>query len=209
MTPRIDKNALRNEDQTCERVLRMERWLQDWLEIPSNLEKIPIHEGCHLFYFRQIHKNAQFVPPCIRYSDSGEIVPIKAAVDTKGINKKCDEPRLAIFGKAAVCGGVIELARELDQGKSVEQILKDLKNIGDVDDRKDFKTLCADINAASPDLKTIDSAILWTDSQIAVAIDLFNPTVRKEIDASVAQVKAELFASIFPTPENPSSTLYL
>jgi hypothetical protein len=180
----------------------MEKWLQGRLCEPGKIDKLSMHEGCHLFYFRQIHATAKYVPPCIRYSDSGQPEPIESAVDVKGIGRKCDEFRLSIFAKAAVSGGVIEVAQRLKVGESAETILKNSNEIGDHDDRDDFKKTCEEIRAASPDLKPFDSEVLWDTSRIGVAIDLNDPVVRLMIDAHIDQVRGELTASIYPTPES-------
>jgi hypothetical protein len=123
--------------------------------MPGSLEKIYLHEGSHLYYFRKIHPPARFVPPCIWYDkNTGRYFPVKAAVDTEGVGKRCDEARLLAFAKAAVSGGIMLAVQNLQNGVPAELILNEL---GDNDDQRDFKNLCEEIRKASPQLVAFDS----------------------------------------------------
>jgi hypothetical protein len=163
---------------------------------PGALEKIYFHEGCHLYYFREIHASAKFVPPCIWYDKkTGQYAPIIGAVDTEGIQKRCDNERLLGFAKAAVSGGVMLAVCNLKSGVPKALILRGL---GDRADQDDFKILCEEIRKLSPELPDFDSDAAWYDAKTTIAPDFFNPSIRAQIDATVAEVKTDLFAAIYP-----------
>jgi len=174
----------------------MVEYLQEFLVQPGSLEKIYLHEGSHLYYFRKIHPPAKFVPPCIWYDEkTGRYFPVKAAVDTEGIGKQCDEARLLAFAKAAVSGGIMLAVQNFQNGLPAELILK---NLGDTDDQNDFKNLCKEIRSVSPQLPEFESDDLWLDAKIKIAPDFFDPLIRQQIDTVVAEVKTKLLAGIYP-----------
>jgi len=194
--PKIDKSRLPDYLQNSPDVSEMVEYLQEFLVQPGSLEKIYLHEGSHLFFFRKIHPPARFVPPCIWYDKkTGRYFPLVAAVDTEGAGKKCDEARLLAFAKAAVSGGIMLAVQNLRSGVSADLILK---NLGDSDDQNNFTNLCQEIRNVSPLLLKFDSDELWHDAKTKIAPDFFNPLVRPQIDAVVTEVKAELLAAIYP-----------
>jgi hypothetical protein len=174
----------------------MVEYLQEFLMQPDSLEQIYFHEGSHLYYFRKIHPTTKFVPPCIwYYKETGQYGPVKGAVDTEGFETQCDEARLLAFAKSAVSGGVMLAVRNLHSGIREDYVLKGIR---DDEDQDDFRKSCEAIRKASPQLPKFDSDALWHDAKIKVAPDFFDPLIRLEIDAEVAEVKAELLAAIYP-----------
>jgi hypothetical protein len=194
--PKIDKSKLPEHLQNSLSVSEMVEYLQEFLVQPGSLEQIYFHEGSHLYYFRKIHPTAKFVPPCIwYYKETGQYRPIKNAVDTEGFGTQCDEKRLLAFAKAAVSGGVMLAVRNLQSGVPADLILTGL---GDDDDRDDFRESCQEIRKTSPQLSEFRSDDLWHDAKIKIAPDFFDPLIRPQIDAVVAEVKYELLAAIYP-----------
>ena len=201
--PRIDKSSLIQEAWNMRQVLHVERLLQDWLMQPGNFDKTCVHEGAHLYYIRQIYPDAKIHPPYIVYNGSeGRFVPIDAGIDIRGINKSCDRSRLLTFVKGLQAGGIMEIAHQLDQSptKSHAEIVD---GIGDSDDRKNYAEHCAQIRAASPGLEFNDKEI-WDEAEKAVVADIFDPSIRAEIDTVILEVRQFLQAALYP--DSPAAT---
>jgi len=194
--PRIDKSRLPKDLQNSPRVSEMVEYLQDFLVQPGSHERIYFHEGSHLYYFRKIHPTAKFVPPSIWYDKkTGHYGPVKGAVNTDDFGTECDEARLLAFAKAAVSGGIMLAVRNVQSGTPKDLVLKEL---GDNKDLDDFKKSCEAIRKASPQLPEFDCDDLWHKAKIQIAPDFFDPLIRPQIDAVVAEVKTELLAAIYP-----------
>src|SRR5262249_49489379 len=152
-----------------------------------------VHEGAHLHYVRQIHPDAKILPPQVIYHKNA-FRGIVAAIDTRGIDKKCDLARLLTFVKGLVAGGVVEAGHEYLKSpeKNIEEIVA---NVGDDDDRKNYPIHCAEIRAASPGL-VFDSQKVREDAILSVAKDLMNPDTKAKMDATIEEVKNSLLAAL-------------
>jgi hypothetical protein len=204
--PRIDKSTLEAECWNLPEVEEQEQHLQAFLLRPGEIQTIWTHEGSHLYYFRQIYPQAKFIPPSIMRTPNGGYRAIESAVDTRGIEKRCDRPRLLSYIKAVVAGGVLELSQKVKtmSPADIRQLMevKDYRTrlfgeLGDSEDQEDFKTLCCQIREASPGLE-FDNDGIWSDASLSVAADLGSPRIRAEIDATTLEVKKLLLESLYP-----------
>jgi hypothetical protein len=194
--PRIDKSTLPDYLLGLKRVSDMEEGLQDYLLLPGKIEKIYVHEGAHLYYFRQIHPPSKFIPPSIYYyEETGLYEPVNSMVDTRGIGKKCDFNRLLAFAKAVFSGGLVEGAYQLQKGIPVEKVVEEL---GDTTDIKNFGLLCGEIRNASPDLPPFDNSNTRNDALISISLDILDTKTMASIESTIQEVKAAMFASMYP-----------
>jgi hypothetical protein len=173
----------------------MEEALQEYLLLPGKIEKIYVHEGAHLYYFRQIHPSPKFIPPSIYYyEETGLYEPVNSMVVTRGIGKKCDYNRLLTFAKAVFSGGLVEGAYQLQKGISVERVFEELGHTTDINN---FDLLCDSIRIASPDLPPFDNSKIQIDALISIFLDILDTKTKESIESTIQEVKAAMFASMY------------
>jgi hypothetical protein len=196
LKPRIDKSTLPEHLLGLKRVSDMEEWLQECLLLPGRVEKIYVHEGAHLYYFRQIHPCSKFIPPSIYYyEETGVYEPVSSMIDTRGIGKECDYNRLLTFAKAVFSGGLVEGNNQLQKDIPVEKVVEEL---GDAKDISNFGLLCDEIRNASPDLPPFENRKVRIDALISVVLDVCDAKSMASIDSTIQEVKTAMFASMYP-----------
>jgi hypothetical protein len=198
--PNIDKSRIIKEFWEDEHVVLAEQWLQDEIMQPGYFEKMCAHEGAHLYYARQIYQDAKICPPSVAYF-KGAFRPIESAIDTSGMNKRCDRNRLLTFVKGLQAGGVAEALhlKELSPERNLSEILQE---IGDGDDRDNYPVHCDNIRKASPGLEFDDDKI-WTDALIALMSDMSRPDIKAGIATTTEEVRIFLENAMYP--DMPSS----
>jgi len=202
--PKISKKRIDEVFWNMKQVTDAEKFLQDDFLRPGTFDNTCIHEGAHLHYARPLYPDARIIPPSVYY-DGVCFVPFWGAIDTVGIDKKCDEQRLLLYVKALWAGPVAEFMHKLANATDDAPLEEMVKGIGDDDDRQNYPIHCAEIRKASPELKFADEEIL-SRALAQLLADQLTPEVKKEIDYATEEVKASLLAAMYPDePANASS----
>jgi hypothetical protein len=203
LRPRIDKSRIKEEFWSFEPVVKAEEWLQDQLMQPGYFEKLCVHEGAHLYYIRKIYPEAKIQPPAVYYHPKKQkFLPLEAAIDFHGMNKKCDLERLMIFAKGTFAGGVLEAAHLMNKNPETP-LEKIVDQTGDDDDRAEFAFYCGQIRDASPGL-VFDTDETRRKAIPKVAVDVFTPTIKAELDAAAEEVRKFLCAAMYPDQIPPN-----
>ena len=199
--PHIDKSRIKDEFWTFGPVVEAETWLQDELMKPGYFDKLCVHEGAHLYYIRKIYPDAKILAPAVYYHPTRQnFLPLHAAIEFHGMNKTCDYARLLTYAKGTFAGGVLEAAHLLTQGMPIETIVDE---IGDTDDRNEFADYCEEIRNVSPGL-VFDTDELRKTAIVKVAIDVFIPTIKTQLDAAAVEVRKFLCAAMYPEDVPPN-----
>lgn len=200
--PYIDKSRIADKDfWTFGPVLEAEKWLQDELMKPGYFDKLCVHEGAHLYYIRLIYPAAKILAPAVYYHPKRrKFLPLEAAIDFHGMDKKCDLERLMTFAKGTFAGGVLEAAHLLNQNTPIDKILEE---DGDADDRNEFAGYCDEIRKVSPGL-AFDTDQVRKDAILSVVKDAFTPAIKAKLDAAAEEVRKFLCAAMYPEDDAPN-----